>query len=254
VEFVDDPQEADLELLHVIGPEALSHVTQAKRFAVIQYCTNRSYDLWQSFWKDAEFVVSYYDLTGVIPEGTRFIRTPLGVDPKVFHPMADIRDIAVFTTGYVTGPSAEAIEEVARAAESLHLPVAHLGPVPVGLTAPLNSRYWKSHLHISDTELCDLYARSKWVSGLRFIEGFELPVLEGLACGARPIVFDRSDMRHWYDGHAVFVPEVHGQELITILTGLLRQPPPRVSADERQTIVERFSWSTVVRNFWERAL
>ena len=50
-----------------------------------------------------------------------------------------------------------------------------------------------------DKTLAKYYSQCEFVSGLRRIEGFELPVIEGLLCGARPICFDIPDYRHWFD-------------------------------------------------------
>jgi glycosyltransferase involved in cell wall biosynthesis len=78
-----------------------------------------------------------------------------------------------------------------------------------------------------------------------------MPVIEGLACGARPIVFDRPDMTHWYEGHAVFIPECSGPELVEVLTDLLKYNPTPVKETERAEILARFDWSTIVKRFWE---
>ncbi|HWI70162.1 MAG TPA: hypothetical protein VNS88_17650, partial [Nitrospiraceae bacterium] len=79
-------------------------------------------------------------------------------------------------------------------------------------------------------------------------------VLEGLMCGARPIVFDRPDMRQWYEGHAVFIPECSGPDLTQELIEVMSHEPDPVMSIEREIILERFSWKPIVRGFWEQVL
>jgi hypothetical protein len=260
IAFVDDPKDADVEVLHVIGPEALTYETPARALVPIQYCVGSAIggDVsgWFPLWTRTKFVASYYDLRHKMPPGVRFLHMPLGVDSSLFNMNGSNtrRDIGVMTSGYVTGPGAEAIEEVARAAHANGMRTLHLGPVPVGLTAPLNEQTWGNVNGISDRELVRFYRRCQWVSGLRYIEGFELPVLEGLACGARPIVFDRADMHQWFDGHAVFVPECFGKELIDILTGVMAQPPDPVSWEEYAEVLSYFNWEIIADRFWAEVL
>jgi hypothetical protein len=258
IEVVSSPEDADLHVLHVIGLEAITYKSPAKHIAVIQYClgsASPSSDLstWWPLWRRAAAVWTYYDLADRIPADVNFYHAPLGIDEEFLRvsgqPM-DQRRNGVLTCGFVTGPGAEAIEEMACAARAVRINVNHLGPVPVGLKKSLSKSLWRSVYGISDAQLADLYGRTRWVSGLRFVEGFELPVLEGLSCGARPIVFDRPDMRQWYEGHAVFVPECSGEPLIELLTAILSQPAKPVSAEEQSAIRERFRWEHIIKNFW----
>jgi glycosyltransferase involved in cell wall biosynthesis len=107
---------------------------------------------------------------------------------------------------------------------------------------------------ISDGALAELYATSTWVSGLRHVEGFELPAAEGLVCGARPLVFDQPGMREWYRGLGVFVAELQGEKLIRLLTELFHQSPLPVSQEEREEALRRFDWERIAKGFWEALL
>jgi glycosyltransferase involved in cell wall biosynthesis len=252
IEVVRELDDADLVILHVIDSDAVTYAkelqSQGKKYAVVQYClgstSEPSIDFWETFWDEAEVVWSYYDLPESVP---RFLYAPLGVD-EVFtardHSIA--RTAGVLTSGYVTGPGAEAIEEVAEAAEMVGMSVIHIGPKV--LKRAYAERVFMSG--ISDAVLADFYRSCKWVSGLRFIEGFELPVVEGLACGARPVVFDRPDMRAWYHDLAVFVPECHGDELVAELAGVFQSEPEPVSDAEISEARSRFDWSSIVGRFW----
>jgi hypothetical protein len=247
----EDLASADVHVLHVIGPDALSYESPASQIVTIQYCwksAGGSPAQWQEFWKRNVFTWSYYDL----PCKNLYL-APLGVDDKFknFDSLL-MRGKGVVTTGYVHGDCAEAIEEVAFAAERLFMPVVHIGPFPVGMTrTPAN---WRSRLDVTDDELASVYTNATWVSGLRHVEGFELPALEGLVCGARPILFDRPEMRRWYDGHAVFVEECSGAPLVEQLVDVLRARPPSVTESERLDVLAKFDWRPIVEGFWQKLL
>lgn len=251
VEVVFDPSNADLIISHVIGPG----YEPDKPEVVIQYCMKSAGhppEHWLRRWKRARLVWSYFDLTEY-GNGFPFYHAPLGVDPIFTEEFDDAvpRDVPVMTSGFVSHPAAESIEEVALAASANGLRVLHLGPPCVeGMsTTPLG---WSSVLGISDDALATFYRRTEWVSGLRGVEGFELPAIEGLCCGARPIVFDRPDMTQWYEGHAVFVPVCHGDELVEVLTELLKYRPAPVLKAERAAVAQKFNWAVIARGFWDR--
>ena len=108
---VDTPEQADLEVLHVIGYKDarrdLERLDAAKRkFAVIQYCLKSTSHPnpvdWFDLWRDATCVWSYYDLRYL--HGSTIYHAPLGIDPA-FHrmpnPLTERRDTTLLTTGYV---------------------------------------------------------------------------------------------------------------------------------------------------------
>jgi hypothetical protein len=253
--FSRRPEDADVQILHAIGHDALATL-KAKEYVIIQYCMLAEHvngrnevtrSSWADIWDGARFVWSYYDLQGRTGQ-TPFYFAPLGVDEHTFRQINLLRD-CVMTSGYVSGPGAEPIEEMSLAAEKLEMPIIHLGPHTVeGMKYYPKRR--TAYLNIEDDTLCRLYNQTRWVSGMRYVEGFELPVLEGLACGARPIVFDRPDMRQWYNGHVVFVPETSGLELQQILQNVLQSKPFPVTMDERNTVLEKFNWRKIAVGFW----
>lgn len=258
VEVVRRRAAADLQVLHAIGPLLPA---PDKPYAIIQYCltTAEGWDEreWRHAWTEARLVWSYYDLADRMPSGARFYFAPLGVD-AVFaagpRRTGNGRDVGVVTSGYVSGAGAEAIEEVAEAARRLGLRVFHLGPKrPEGMAERME-KTWVSGEDIEDEELALWYSRARWVSGLRHGEGYELPVIEGLACGARPIVFDRPDMRRWYDGLATLVPECSGGALVEALVEVLAQGPLLVAEWEREEVVRTFDWRVIAEGFWSRLL
>lgn len=249
-------EDAELQVAHVIDWDAVTY-DPGIPMIVVQYCTNALSDAdmlrWQPLWARAKGVWSYYDLDRFMPPGATFLRSPLGIDPAFRGPVWEKdRTIGIMTSGYVSGPGAEAIEEVHVAAKRHALSTMHLGPLPTGMSH--TPKPWTNVSGISDKTLAEFYGRTQRVSGLRHNEGFELPVIEGLACGCRPIVFDRPEMHFWYDDHAEFVKEQHGQPLIEDLYDLLSQPPRPVSSAERAEVIEKFDWEVIATHFWEQLL
>jgi hypothetical protein len=249
----------DLQVLHSIGPHVEANL-QAPEYAVIQYCFRSARydehrDHFRDVWSRARAVWSYYDLRDEMPKGATFYHAPLGVDGRTFRGNgSDPRYVGVVSSGYVNGDRAEAIEEVAEAALRSGLSVFHLGPPSIENMAPRAEPSWRAGRDLSDEDLAGVYAHARWVSGLRHVEGFELPVLEGLACGARPVVFDRPDMRQWYDGIATFVPECAGERLVDELERVFRCDPVPMTQEERRDILQRFDWEAAALGFWRAIL
>lgn len=262
VEVVDSLARADVQVLHAVSPQQAVDALAAPSYAVVQYALEavaaggRNVPVadvvaaWGALWAGARAVWSYYDLPQA-PAGLPAYIAPLGVDSRTFvKPAKGVRDIGVITSGYVTGPGAEPIEEVALAAHAAGLTVVHVGPAQVeGMTARVPG--WTSVQGISDTELAQLYGRARWVSGLRHTEGYELPAFEGLLCGARALAFDRPCYRKWLEGHAAFVSDRSGEALVNDLTTVFRRPPRPVLPDERAELAARHDWAALGRGFWE---
>ena len=181
--------------------------------------------------------MSYYDLPSLAGScDFPFLRVPLGVDGDVFCDRHRLpRSAAVLTTGHeLTG---EAIQECREAARRINQPMIHVGSHFDFLTDECVVADG-----VSDDRLAELYSEARYVSGLRRSEGFELPIVEGLACGARPICFDQPGYRYWFDGHAVFVPETDGPTLTDAVTDILRTPPRPIDAAERDHVLSVFNW------------
>lgn len=252
VQIVDTLREADLQVGHVIDYDALTY-DPGIPLAVIQYCTNAVDDesmlRWQPLWARAAAVWSYYDLTRFMPEGATFYMAPLGIDETFRRDFIEPkhRAVGVMTSGYVSGLGAEAIEEVAIAAKIAGLYHVHLGPPPEGMETKIQFPCVNG---IPDRDLAKMLRLTKFVSGLRHREGFEMPAIEGLACGARPIVFERPDMLKWYMGHAEFVSPSSGAPLIDALTAIFRRERWDVSAAERAQVLRTFDWEPIVTGFW----
>lgn len=240
IEFVQDENDADLVVMYVFSQRrrflrrAQQVVRSGRKYAVVQLCVRstpnpRTVD-WLSLWKKAAVVWSYFDLP-VMCEGDGnpltfpFYHAPLGVDP-VFKETETDRKYTIA----VGSNRRESIKEVTEAA-----------------TEPI----WILGTGISDEDLAKVYSQCKYVSGLRRIEGFELPVLEGLLCGARPICYDRLHYKYWYGSLVEYIPESEGPLIVENLKKLFIQEPRPVTEEEKQSVREKFDWEKIVRGFWQ---
>lgn len=280
-------EDADLEVLHVIGVEGVEeHLASmtAKQYAVIQYCVKTTDwspadwlgHLWSNYPLKCTCVWSYYDLQalinedymkdlpagGIIPTLHNFYHAPLGVESS-FRRWVDKERFLVGCTGYVAEP--ECLHEVARAALKTNwfqkISVFHLGPDSIGGEGLNNGPmvefpHVKSFLNISDDVLAQWYSRCRFITGLRRTEGFEMPLAEGLLCGARPITFDQPHYRKWYDGLTTFIKEGTPQEVEDQLHDIFEG-----DYVDNQSLLplmnecrSRFNWHTIAPNFWHRAL
>lgn len=263
-------EDADLEVLHVIGVEGVEdHLAsmKAKKYAVIQYCVKTTHwaphqwlgHLWSNFPLECTCVWSYYDLQalinedymkdlpagGIIPTLHNFYHAPLGVD-SIFRRWADKEKYIAACTGYVA--ESECLHEVAKAAGDKK--VFHLGPPDV--FKDFTNVKW---MHgISDDVLAQMYSRCRYVTGLRRTEGFELPLAEGLLCGALPITFDQPHYRKWFDGLSAFIQEDEPHIVQAQLADLFANGQARATPDMMNEARARFNWHNIAPNFWGRAL
>lgn len=263
------PNYCDLQILHVIGPDAIEYARELRargqRYAVIQYCLRTagySADTaadWIDMWQRAEVVWSYYDLSKSFLGCTfNFYHAPLGIDDAFIRGSVPVtkKDRAVITTGYVSGPGAEAIEAVWIAARASGFSTIHIGPEKVTGTVIVH-RADEHYESITDTALASFYARASFVAALRHVEGFEMPAIEALSCGTRPIVFDQPDMRTWYESDVVYIRDSDGGDLIPDLTDVMGGLSSRgaalchkVTAEEVGCVRDRFNWRRIVSGFW----
>lgn len=269
VKIVNDRRDADLLILYVIGLDAVefvSHLPPTQKVAVIQCCLYPgapTYHQWHPLWRRASLVMSYYNLlTNSQDVGFRFYHSPLGLDPAFANSIeggdtggsgtGSPRLPLVITCGRVSGPGCEAIEEVWQAAHIAQHRVIHLGPPDIqGIRDPTTRYPHVSFTQPHDKALANLYLSARWVAALRHVEGFELPAIEGLVCGARPILFDQPDLRYWHTGSSIaFVPDVTGEPLVATLAALFATGYNPVTTHERYRARARFDWVSICAGFW----
>jgi hypothetical protein len=260
VEEVLIPEAADMVMLYVTGNHDSNakkielYKSQGKRVALIQ-CSLRSTRNpntadWIPLWEAVDLVWSYYDLPmwiqedGNAPSSFNFYHSPLGCG-KEFRPHRRNKDYTICTTGGTF--EAESLHEIWTAAGVAGVEVEHVGKIfdwypAVTYIPPGGNR----------DRLAGWFSQALYVSGLRRIEGFELPAAGGAACGARPVLYDRPHYRKWFDGLAVFIPEASPAEVTKSLIELFQSPRAPMSGTEMREAYARFDWTPIIKGFWER--
>lgn len=273
VEVVEHIGGADMVILYAIGRrDALQRLTEAitkskfQKYAIIQVCLRSTMapkvdQRWLDIWLNAQVVWSYYDLDRICVEDgwslehdgdsmfdyDQFYHAPLGADGAVFYPREGRRDIYVIATNGVSRLS-ESVRECALAAEQAGKYVFHVGKhLRLG-------RHVDTAVDVSDDFLAEHLSSCEFVSGLRRTEGFELPAVEGLLCGSRPILFNSDTYRRWYEPWGEFIEETDRQGVVDQLVELFKRGARPVTAEEREQAVERFNWETIIKGFYERII
>jgi D-inositol-3-phosphate glycosyltransferase len=265
-QVVESPVGADVIVLHVIGyPETLEAVQEfwniQQKYIIIQYCLRSTQEpdcgKWLPLWRNAEMVWSYYDLPALAREdgynftGINFYHAPLGCDPLVFRPWPVPKKYVIGTSGYVA--ETETVEEAAEAANKVGQKMFHLGPQAEFMKHWWNQEHIVFKHDISDDDVAQFWSRCQFVAGLRRKEGFELPAVEGIFCGARPVMFDMPHYRKWFHDLAVFIPEGTQKEVTESLARLFLAGPSTVTSEQRAIAVQRFSWPEIATGFWAKA-
>lgn len=262
IELVQKPWDADFEIIHVYGRhdtiERRIDMLERKRkpYAMIQYAIRSTIrpktNDWIRMWERARLVWSYYDLPRLCDEDLvsgefDFYYAPLGVDSEVFKETK--HDERRFIVGACSQHAlAEGARECAFASKNVQKPMFFLGhELRRGPDVVCCQ-------NISDEEVANYWSQCNFVSGLRRIEGFEFPVIEGGLCGARPIVFDRPHYRKWFNEFAVFIPEAPREEVIDSLTQIFKGKAVPLTDAEKGVILDRFNWSRIINGFWKKIL
>lgn len=261
VTFVNKDSEAILEIIHVYGRhDHVARIVQSARvsdrkFAIVQHSIlstrNPRPSQWNDIWTDAELIWSAYDLKKICQQNgseltVPFYYAPYGGDSEIFvAPLIYPRHYVLGTNGIAMDH--ESMAECYHAALSVGRPQFHLG-------SAMKPIYGKVDVAsgISDVELANKWGSCEFVAALRHIEGFELPAVEGLLCGARPILYDLPCYRKWYEPWAVFIPDSDSfADRSRCLIRVLQSGPKPISLEERQAAAEFFNWKRIITGFWE---
>lgn len=261
IEFVNDEKNADLVIMYTHGLRkktwwaASRLMANNQKYAVVQLqlrsTPNPKTVDWLDTWEKAQVVWSYYDLPKLcLEDGNKadfnFYHAPLGVDAQVFKETPQDRKyvIAIHSKGW----SRESLRDVVQAARTVEKTVLNIeNPKDFGP----NIEY-TGVIKNDDHALARFYSRCKYVSGLRRIEGFELPVIEGLLCGARPICFDLACYRIWFDGLAEFIADTGSANIVPSLVELFKKEPKPVGDNEKELVRNKFNWEKIAQGFWDR--
>lgn len=110
---------------------------------------------------------------------------------------------------------------------------------------------------LSRAELADLYRGAKLVLIPSEAEGFGLPVIEALACGAIVVASDLPTLRESGGCATVYVPVADLAAWVQTVTDLLDDPGQAPSLELRLNHAARFSWSEhtrILRDAYRRLL
>lgn len=248
-EFVADPTTCDLQILDVIGTGSLEYLYNPKNYVLLQHCyltaERQDTEFWVPLFRNAKMVTTYMDLQA-LTKSTDFNmhRMPWGVDTKIFRQLHHEKKADIMSTGHVA--DTECIDSAYKACLATGGRLYH-----VGTNFKWDTPTYYNTDNITDIEMAGLYSRSRYTIGLRRGEGFELPILEGLACYSRGIALDTPQYRYWYDDLVEYVPEGTNDEVTDALTTLLRGPYREVTDAEVQRVKDKFSWDKLFTNFWE---
>lgn len=261
IEFVYEPKQADMQIIHING--RIDRVTRqiesaqkvGRRIALIQYVLKSSKtpdpNDWLPLWKEADLVWSYYDLR-IPDEKFNFYHAPLGADRSTFRvsPFRDRdsqhKEFMIWTSS--KHALSESVRECAFAVKKVRAKMLFIGH------ELRRGEDIVCRKDLTDEQLADSYNQCTYVSGLRRTEGFELPVVEGALCGAIPIVFDRPEMRFWFNDFAIFIPEGDRESVITNLANIFADVDPfmfQITNEHKQFIRSRFDWDHIIKNFWK---
>ena len=222
---------------------------KTEKYIIIQHTINEHYKELQNEYhklmKNALLIISHNPYMKEFDD-LNYCVTPWGYDPNIFNRKNLRREYTVLVTGY--DPISEAIIDMYEACKRINGKMMHVGGY-VGLL----TNQWYSHCEgISDELMAELYNKSFFVNGIRREGGFELPIIEGLACGCRPIIIDHPYFTYWFKDVARIVPNTTGEEFISALANELRKPA-FVSAHE-YSFIQKFTWKNVMKKLWKRIM
>lgn len=254
VTFTEDRDKAELQILDIIGRGSLEYLYK-DNYIILQHCflssDDSSRETWLPVFAKAKLVATYMNLPQLIGSNSfNFHRIPWGADSEIFYKTDTEKIHTILTTGYVA--STESINEVYDALKSTLGNMVHIGS-----DFKLGHNY-KHFENISDESLTSLYNKSYYVSGLRKMEGFELPILEGLLCGTRGICYNKEHYSHWFGDLVEYVEEddyatlgIYSNNTKEQLEKIFSSPYRSVTNEEIEFIKNKFSWKTIFDGFWK---
>jgi glycosyltransferase involved in cell wall biosynthesis len=240
-----DFEHADTYLVHVVGggeiPEMEKGLEKKKKLIIFQhvYFTGGVYD-WSQYWKQALLTVSFHNLKDYTNKDFNFYSTPWGADSKLFSRLAIKKSYKVFTTGHIA--ETENIDKLYLACKNIKQTMYHTG------TNFEFGEYYKYLPFLNDREFVVMLNGAQYISCLRDIEGFEMMGVEGLFCGARPIVPDLPTYR-WYKDHGIFIDM--NKDIVKQLEIILNSTPEEPSPLEMKEIHNKFSWQNLIPRIFQ---
>jgi hypothetical protein len=266
VEFVDKPEGA-VHILDFIGqhptiedrvlhPTGLMRTVPSlpvsQKYVIIYHCLPppdflKYVSEYRRLLEGSMLVFGTYDKSHIYPPDAKinYYRTAWGYEPEVFYPRGSEKKYLALTTGYIIPD--ERIDWIAYACKLHGKPMVHIGGRNVvdELRATYGGLNITHYEKISDDNLANLYSSSWFTNAMRELLGFELPAVEGYACGSQPVLLDLPCYRYWFSDFGVFVKSRDG------VVDVLSKP---VNVTPKAEILERFKWKNIAPKIWERIL
>jgi len=247
VEWVPTWEQADVNLVHVVGGGEVPILQLPKPKIIIQHCyfTASPNELdYPKYWEEALLTCSFHKLPNYTDKKFNYHGMPWGADNEIFSIInTQAREFKIGTTGHIA--ETEGIDKVYEAIQQI--PGAAMWHT--GQNFGWDPNKYRFYNYMPDQYFYQLLNHTQYISAMRFIEGFELMAIEGLMCGARPIV-TQDDTYDWYRKHAYTVDTT--KDIVPQLISILENPPRPITAEEYEEIVNTFSWKTIMNNFYER--
>lgn len=238
--------DCDIMLVHVVGPGEVQWLNKPKPKIILQQCyfTAQSDKIdYPLFWKNALLTVSFHNLNNYTDKNFNFYHMPYGAKSSLFKYMPEIKkENTIFTTGEVY--ETEGLDKIFNAVKTIKGTMIHTGN-----NFGWDTTYYKNFSLLPDSKFVQLLNSCKYVSALRFIEGFELLGVEGLMCKLRPII-PENDTYNWYRKYAYTIDtkqDIHEQ-----LVSILSQAPRPFTDEEYNEIIATFDWKVIIDNFFKK--
>jgi len=258
-EFLDKPTSDAIHCIHYIGQNpkeqceldkkifAAPTLPLTKRYIVFLHSTNPHYPQYEPYFKkllkEALLIITHTH-EFVNYEGCKLIEIPWGYEPEVFYKMDIPKRYTILTTGYVA--EQEAIHTIMEACLRVHKNIIHIGgKLDPSWVEPTFTRYE----NVDDNFMREAYNQAHYVNGLRLEPCFEMPIIEGYACGAQPLTFPHPAAKRYFKDFATFMPYVPHEELIEHLVKVLEKP---ITVKPQKHILERFKWRNIMSCLWTR--
>ena len=248
--FVNDINDADLQIVDITRLSDRNNIKH-KNYIALFHCfgewSEEKHEDYLDIFKNAVMVYSHLDLSE-FGDKINYTRGPWGVDEDIFYRSSGYgKQFMIVTTGTIA--ETEGISECVAACDALGGRLMH-----IGRNLGYKNKSYENAVNLTQTQMQTMYNSSFFVNGMRRVEGFEKPVIEGALCGARPICFDTPLFRHWYKDIPVYVEEAEFNVTASNIVDRLREKYRPITDDEISYLKKKFSWVRVAKNFWEHAM
>jgi hypothetical protein len=248
VSWVDNVNDCDLALVHVVGIKEISVTNQVlehgKKLVTVAHTYKTAGDIdWESLLTNSLLTISFHDFKEYYPNlSFSFFSSNWGCDENQFYRLAIRKTRKVFTTGHIS--ETECIDKLFLASKNTNQVMYH-----TGTNFGWDNKFYKFLPFLGDRDFNILLNSTEYVSCLREKEGFEMAGIEGLFCSSRPIVPNLPTYR-WYKDHGIFIDMK--KDIVKQLEIILNTVPKEPNSNEMKEIHSKFSWSVIIKNIFDQ--